>query len=238
MAMHLVNGIAASRNPEVPLIQATRHACAPFIGIADYRNKADRRYQWEASCIAFNDQVLELLKKEPTGRTVILSGNLYNYLKPGRLLVYRSTPNGDLWHDESHDEDVFKAVKTTIEDVRAMGHRVILITPPPRANFDVSRCLERRERSLMTFGGDPECGIHRDLLARENQKLNLFLNRIHTELKVSTLTFEGALCDGLMCKTTLDGIPLYRDDSHFSNVGGRALIQHMRLIDQIDQLAN
>jgi peptidoglycan/LPS O-acetylase OafA/YrhL len=238
MAMQLVNGIAISREPSVPLIQATRHACAPLMGLADYRNKADRRYEWESVCMAFNDQILESLGKVNTLKTVILSGNLMTYLKPERLLVYRSQEDGTLMHDVSHSDRIFEALKQTIDGIRALGLRVVMVAAPPNAPFDVSRCLERRMRSLLTYGGAPSCRIDQHVMSIENQALTTFLAKLKRELQVNTLTFDSTLCEEGQCNTVLDGIPLYRDDAHLSNDGGSALIQKMRLIDRIDAEAD
>jgi peptidoglycan/LPS O-acetylase OafA/YrhL len=237
MAMHLINGLASSRIPDVPLIQATRHACAPLMGIADYRNKSDQRFQWEASCIRFNDEVLEGLRRDKTLRTVVLAGNFTTFLNPDRHLVYRSSEDGTLKEDSSQPERVYQSLKLTVDGVRASGLKVVIVAPPPKAAFDVSRCLERRMRSLLTYGGDPECRIEPRAMEPEFRLFNLFISRLKSELKIDTLTFDSTLCDGLMCNTVYKGIPLYRDDAHFSVEGGGALIRDMKLMDQVDQLA-
>jgi hypothetical protein len=234
MAMHLVNGIALSRDPLVPLVQATRHACAPLMGLADYRKKADRRYQWESVCMAFNDEILESLGREKSLRTVILSGNFLTYLKPERLLVYRAKENGTLKHDASHADRVFEALKKTIDGIREYGLRVVIVAAPPHAAFDISRCLERKMRSLLSYGGDPSCRIDQREMDRINQPLKIFLSKVQSQLGVSVITFESALCEAGMCNTVLNRVPLYRDDAHFNNEGGKALIKNMKLMDQID----
>lgn len=237
MAMQLVNGVSQSRKPLVPLIQATRHACAPFIGIADYRNKSDRRYLWETSCIDFNDQVIRELSTDTERKTIILSGNLLNMLKPERLLVYRSPETGKLYHADSNPAEVLNAVKHTVLKIREAGHRVILIAQPPQASFDVSRCLERKGRSLLTFGADSNCRIKNEMNDELSQRLNRFLQQLKTELEVDTLRFDDFLCHDDVCETTFNGIPLYRDNTHLTNIGGVALIKKMDLIISIDSLA-
>jgi len=237
MAMHLVNGIALSRTPQVPLMQATRHACAPLIGLADYRNKSDRHYQWESVCMAFNDQILENLGNIPTLRTVILSGNFTTFLKPERRLVYRSNQHGLLEDDLSHSNRVFAALKQTIDGIRANGLRVVIVSAPPHASFDVSRCLERKARALFTYGGDLLCRIDQRVKSPEFLALTAFLEKVKSQVHVNTLTFEDMLCEKGMCNTNLNGIPLYRDDSHFSNEGGALLIKNMKLIELIDDTA-
>lgn len=237
MAMQIVNGIAMSRDPLVPLIQATRHACAPLMGLADYRNKADPRYQWESACMAFNDEVLQRLGKVETLRTVILSGNFLTYLKPERLLVYRSKESGTLNHDVSHSEMVYEAMRQTIDRIRAAGLRVVIISAPPHATFDVSRCLERRMRSLLSYGGDPSCRIDQREMNWANQPLTIFLSKVESQLGVRVITFDDALCEKGICNTVLNQTPLYRDKEHFTIGGGGALIREIKLLDQIDRLA-
>ncbi|NBV76443.1 MAG: hypothetical protein EBR59_10940, partial [Methylococcaceae bacterium] len=128
-------------------------------------------------------------------------------------------------------------VKRTVLRIRETGHRVILIAQPPQASFDVSRCLERKGRSLLTFGADSNCRIKNVMNDEVSQRLNRFLQQLKTELQVDTLSFDDFLCHDGVCETTFNGIPLYRDNAHLTNIGGVALIKKMDFINSIDRLA-
>ena len=238
MAMQLVDGLVNSKNPNIGVIQATRHACAPLIGVSGLGDKGSADLQWAKSCLDFNDDVIEKLKGLPTIRTVVLSGNFISLLKPDRIIVYRDS-NGLLTKDKSDPERIYKAFEAVVTALRKQGFRVVLVLAPPSAPYDVGRCLTRRINHMPILGTVRDCEIDEgEFVARRQQRLDAFVLSLRQRMHLTVLGFEETLCHSGKCITVMDDIPVYRDAVHFTIEGGRIVIQKSGLLEKIDRTAH
>lgn len=231
-AMQLVSGLADSG---VKLFQSTASACAPFVGVARIGGKYDRA--WAERCIAFNDTVVESLKKRPSITTVVIAGQASNYIsdKRNRLLVRQG--DGSLIEAEPSVDAVHQGLLKTIELVRRAGKKITIVASPPFGGYDVARCAERLMSGKLLLGAPPHCDI--DLARYKKLRagvLDLY-DRVERNGDLAVIWPSTFLCNDVRCQTVADGTILYRDSSHLSHGGSVALAKMMNLPELVQSLA-
>jgi peptidoglycan/LPS O-acetylase OafA/YrhL len=236
-AMHLVPGILESAGGAPPIVQATRSACGPLRGIARVNEKAGYNPAWAESCIAFNESVVRYLKKADSVKTVVLSSPLKQYVnKTERLLIWDVRDGSYRIVDASLTEAV-KSLKRTVDTVRALGKRVVVVAPPPSGGFDIGRCIERLENRLLTVGGSDECNIDMSAYRVERGKVLELLAALPQQADVEVIRFDSYLCDSKACRTQIDGTFIYRDGGHLSHEGSIFMANAVSLVEKINQEA-
>jgi peptidoglycan/LPS O-acetylase OafA/YrhL len=212
-AMHLGPALRASRSGgEAAVAEFTKPVCAPLLGAAVVN--AAYPEPWSRECLAFNDAVLDWLQAHPQVTTVVLSSPLgvldYPlYLRDGRILRDRAEVGAE----------VRAALLATAERVRALGRRVIFVSPPPQSGEDLSACAVH---SLVFGTRDPEnCSFPAGGRSARNAAALDLLAGLGAGLPV--LWLDDILCQAGRCQTLLEGRILYRDSGHFSREGSRLL---------------
>ncbi len=239
-AMHLVPGLVATHTG-TGLAQATRSSCGPLLGLAPVRitqsatgGANDQR--WAESCIKFNDSVMEYVRKSETINTVVISSVLVLYLSdPNYALLSRSDTGLKV---AGPDENAaIDALRTTVEAIRKTGKRVVLIAPPPKGNFNVGACLERRITGKAVFGAPFNCAIPMANYRTEQSAVLRLLDRVPIAANLDVIKFDPLLCDDLECAVTKGDALLYRDEGHFSFEGSRVMAKSMDLSGLVQKFA-
>jgi peptidoglycan/LPS O-acetylase OafA/YrhL len=226
-AMHLVPGLVDQ--PQAPgVVQATRSACGPILGVGPQRLENplpgpvyDRG--WAESCIEFNRSVLEYLKRTESIRIVVLSSPWVQYLTDDFALVMASGGVDDVVKPSVFN--ALSAFRASIEEVRAAGKRVVLIAPPPSADFNVGACLERQLADRIAIGGFKGCAI--PVAAYRERRLEVLSFLEQAEEFVPVIRLSEFLCTPESCATLIDGTMIYRDEGHLSHDGSRLLAARM-----------
>lgn len=227
-AMHIASGVANSVKGGV--VQATRSACPPTMGLSWFdanMSEADAR-----GCIAFNREVLQHIKDEPSIEIVVLAGALHAYFL-----------NGVQTYDEQHGtiptspNKVAGALEQTIANIRNLGKRIVFVSSPPTADFDVALCLERKELGLPLLGPVADCEIPLAMARRRSTEAKNILVTVEKRAGIAAIGFDDVLCDETKCKTTLGSLRLYRDNSHLSIDGSEALARELTIGSLIEKLA-
>lgn len=215
-AMHLVPGIAVTTDKGV--VQATRSACGPFLNIAPFNNARRHNYEWALDCIQFNASVLAYLEAQPSIETVVLGSIFNRYVaKSGwELVLVESGAPTNLGPTE---DIAVEAMKRTIEAIRAHGRKVVIVSPTPSTNDDLSGCVERRVTGKVTLGSQSDCRLDETKYRRLYRDVHAFLDRVSREAEVAIVDLSEPLCNGGTCATEFDGVPLYRDSAHLSHQG-------------------
>jgi peptidoglycan/LPS O-acetylase OafA/YrhL len=226
-AMHLLPGM---KDAAGGVMQATRSACPPFLGIAHFLESSPV-YTRDAArkCIEFNDSVLRALDAEPSVKVVALAAAL-SFYRASLSLMQRQEPG---WLESSMSEDaVVAAVKQTVDRIRATGRKVVLVESPPYAGFNIGGCLERRAGGLWTFGKFSDCKFTLDDYERASAPEIHLLQEISSRADIDEVGFGKALCPGGVCEPLLDGkIVLYFDGAHLTYEGSEYLGKKMHLPD-------
>lgn len=225
IAMHLVPGLAKLK---APLAQATMSYCGPLLSVAPIERKAGTAYtrEWAQDCIAFNESVAAFLEQTPSIRVVVLSSLLGQYLPASGNRVLINDP-GD---HQAHDADLELALdglRRTVEKVRELGRRVVIVAPPPSADFNVGKCLERFVSGKIVLGPSAACFISAAGDHRATEGVLALLAQVGREANVSVVSFDEQLCVGGRCKTLIGDTLVYRDERHLTHAGSELLATAM-----------
>jgi hypothetical protein len=234
-AMHLADGIQASA--KVPLAQATRFVCGPFLGIAPVDGRANPE-GWGRNCIAFNDSVVQALSSAASVNVVILSSSLTQYVpgaEPGWQVLERKAGSIAV-HDESTDV-LLTSLSRTVSALHRMGKRVVLVAPPPSASYDIGRCHARLAEGKPIVPEVRSCDVSVESYRRFRAANLAFLQEVERRDIVPVFRFDAALCSAQSCRTTLDGTLLYRDGDHLSRPGSALLGQRLDLTARLNAIA-
>jgi hypothetical protein len=233
-AMHLVPGLLASNSGTPAILQAAGSMCGPIIGMAVARS-GDDAIPW-TECLRFNDSVLSYLKSSDTVRIVILSSPFIQFLHPDNRLMVRDV-DGSMRTIGGDDATAVATLKKTVDSVRALNKKVVVVAGPPVADSDVSRCLERILTGKPTIVDDDQCSINIAHYHQQSAPVLEFLSELPTKAGVDVVNFDSFLCTPAVCRTMIDGVVIYRDALHFSEDGSRYVGEHVRLLEQINRKA-
>ena len=239
-AMHLVPGVAKEWKTG-GVIQATKSQCGPFLGLAprlivklEQGNFIDQ--VWAESCISFNKSVIDFLRITPSIQTVVLSSPFGQYVTKENY-QHVVLEGEEFISKPVSSATVLSSMQSTVEEIRKLGKRVVLVAPPPSSDFNIGGCLERQLSGAVAFGGRPDCVI--DRADYESKRTNVidFLNLTAVNADISVIRFDPWLCDASVCKTLLDGIMIYRDGGHLSYAGSELMAKRMHLAQLIREQA-
>lgn len=224
-AMQLVPGIAASSADGI--IQATKSACGPLLGLAQIAGGVYSK-DYAARCLVFNRSVLDYLAATPSIKVVVLSSPFYPYFDVANRRLLQEK-DGQLLEQVPSQALALAALLRTIERIRALDRRVVLVAPPPSTGFDYTHCLERRQTSRSSLNQPINCNIPLAEYRASKAEVLGFLNRVRTAANVEVISFADFLCSKEECATALQGTFLYRDEGHFSFSGSRIIAEQMHL---------
>lgn len=237
-AMHLIPGLADARSSiEVGVAHATRPACGPFIGVAQTKINGGYNQEWAESCIMFNDSVMEALSSSQTIEVVVLSSP-FTYLMNNQegLFNRNSEDDGIRWQPASFELSI-QALSRTVEKLRSIGKRVVIVAPPPKGSFDMGQCGRRLVQGLLSVGAGRNCRFNRsgaDPMVLDSSKL---LAKISEQYNVDIIDLGDASCSSSTCESVVDGIPLYVDGGHLSSEGSAWIAAQMDLRKAVWELA-
>jgi len=195
-------------------IIATQSACPPLLSI----ERPSR-----TSCNEFNQAVLELISITPEIETVILAarwalstkGTRYKNESgsPVQLVDIESPSSNDLSNVKLFEIGLIR----TIEKLRGLGKKVVLVNPVPEVGYDVPSALvitniTGREINAVIA---PTTEEYRE---RTAEVASIF-HEIKERHSIEVVTPEIYLCDTSHCRVVINGVALYRDDDHLSTFG-------------------
>ncbi|HNT38045.1 MAG TPA: acyltransferase family protein [Rubrivivax sp.] len=220
MAMQWAQALADMDRSRPGVAQATMSTCGPLVGVSPVYS-GDLGPQWARRCIAFNDSVLEWLRRQPALEHVLLGSVFLYHVERGQRL---QTRDGTMRQSVDAAEE---ALMATVQAIRAAGKRVSIMAPVPTAAFDVGACLERMISGLPVLGRK-DCDIDRRAWVRATSPVLELMRRMEAS-GVHVVHPDRVLCGGNVCVTRLDGVPLYRDKAHLSYSGAAVLIRKLEL---------
>jgi peptidoglycan/LPS O-acetylase OafA/YrhL len=237
-AMHLVPGIDATRG-DVSIVQATKYVCGPMLGVAPVTvlTGVDQNRLWSRSCLAFNDSVLDYLRRTPSIRTVLLSSVFKQYMSPDLFDTIERDADGRERESGGGVETGLRHMAQTVKAIRALGRKVVVVAPPPALDWDAGRCAERRLRGLPVYGAFADCAIPLDAYVAKRRNVLEFLRRLPAEAGVEVIAFDRALYTGRGFEPIRDGQILYIANGHFSYDGSLWVARRQQLMRQIEAAA-
>ncbi len=235
-AMHLLSGIADPGMNAGGVVQATRSACGPMLGLASVSKKEDSAYgvDWAYNCIAFNDSVLAYLQKTKSIKVVVLSSLLSQYVDASQFqILERKNANLPRPLEDAREKFAIDGLKATIDAVRAAGKKIVIVAPPPQSGLDIGRCTERLQRGLPILGVMNGCRINQASYERTRKSVLEVLDAVSGSANIDIIRFDPLLCHSGGCDTSMAGIALYRDSGHLSMQGSLTIAEKMGLVELI-----
>ncbi len=201
---HHVSGLAATKN-----------ACPPLLGVTRLDQSSAH------NCRAFNAAVFDLINKNGIANVVLAARwSLYwhgteNFGKRKKLALLGdgdTTPT-----DVAESRQVtLRAIKRTIAALEASGAKVWLVEQVPELGHSGPTIIAR----LAHVGASPErlsTSLEDHSLRQASFRQHLHMIRESYDLK--TLDPADILCNAAVCRSTMNGRSLYRDDDHLSRFG-------------------
>lgn len=233
-AMALTPGLAKEFSGGV--IQATSGACGPSIGVTPFNDGSstyDRAFA--ANCMEFNDKVLEFAVSNPSLEIVVISSPFTMPVNPRNHMLVRL--EGKAKAEKATPELAIQGISNLATALRGAGKRVAVVAPPPFGGFDIGACLERMDRGMVMFGEHSTCEVRFDTYANLRKRTIDLLHQIQSVAEVPVIWPSDFLCDENACKTSLEGVFLYRDSGHLSYSGSEYLVREASIAEQIQELA-
>ncbi|MGO1501388.1 MAG: acyltransferase family protein [Marinobacter sp.] len=216
-AMHLIPGVIESKKN---LVQLTKSVCGPIVGIAPVRGPYTK--SWAEKCIEHNDNALEFILKSDSITHVIMSANLRTYVEglDGQFLFNNDLITGGR-------KLTIESLVSTINKIKSAGKKPILVSPLPRAGFNVGDCLERKDTNLIVLRKN--CDIPLDDYLQYADKVIQSLETIEDRTGARVVWLKDLLCNHESCKSKLNETYVYRDEGHISISGSKVLFGKLSL---------
>lgn len=231
-AMHLVPGLVQEwKNRGV--IQSTKSSCGPLLGMAPRRlvhpgHGTVMDQAWAQGCIDFNQSVIDFLGTSASVDTVVLSSPFSAYVTQENYEHVLQT--GNSFSSVPVSSAAAQAgLQRTVDAIRAMGKKVVLIAPPPSSDFDIGGCLERLISGNIALGGRKGCTVDRTEYQTKRASVLELIAAVSAAVDVAVIRFDPYLCNATECQTMLAGTMIYRDAGHLSYAGSELLAKKMQL---------
>jgi peptidoglycan/LPS O-acetylase OafA/YrhL len=228
-ARHLVPGIVAQAG-ERGVLQATKNGCSPLLGL-NYLYP-HQTAAWSKTCVDFNQGVLEKLAATPSIKTVVLS-SAFNGMNAAGVQEAGGPDDPVILTPDLIVDHMAK----TVRQIRALGRQVVLVSSPPRSDFNIGSCLERQVTDKITLGPHQACRIAMTASGALPETHMTLYKRLAQEADLNVLDLAETLCAQAECKTTLNGKWLYYDGEHLSYEGSEEIFKEFNLLQHIDRKA-
>lgn len=203
-AMHLSQAISSS-STKISHTQVTKNTCSPVINTS----KTISNVQFADECINFNNIVLNSIIANTKIKYVILSSTFsFDNNRPIKI--------NSKYFDDSNNVLIQENIYKTISKIESSGKKVLIISPTPstRAHYDPARCsLNALKRSI-----SPEiCFFNKKDYSKKTINGYNLLKAVESNSKI--LWIDSLICEKNICRTMIDGQPIYRDNGHLSTYG-------------------
>ena len=240
-AMHLVSGVVDTSSRAVA--QATMGNCGPVLNLAPISDVFYGR-RWAESCVAYNQQVFQHVLGSEGIEIVVLSSVFRKYLTKhdvwgkGSWGLFKTDTTGLGEESAVSESALIEHFAATVEALRAVGKRVVVVGPTPSAGFNVGACLERRAKQKLVLGAPTDdCTVPHAQHLEANGAVIGFLDNLERAADVEVIRLDEHLCSAGSCRVTSGDTILYVDAGHLTHEGSVAIAREMRLGELIEQLA-
>lgn len=209
-AMHLADGL---QQAGIDFMQATKSVCGPSFHDSPvpggYYNEA-----WARDCLEFNRSVKRFLEQSPGQIEWVVMASPFGMIADGELF------DGLRTYSPTSGQR-FATFTRTVSDLRNLGIRPVLVTPPPTILRNVAQCLERRAAGLPVLVEDfePDCSFAEALSIERSRERLQRLDELIVMTQVETVRLPQLMCTQGSCAASVMGVPLYKDAGHLSRVG-------------------
>jgi peptidoglycan/LPS O-acetylase OafA/YrhL len=209
--------------------------CPPLLGADLIKNGKP-----ETSCTERNNELAKLII-DSDATVVFLAGRWAMYTETTRAEGERGSrvylgDETDYSENRENSRRAFnESLERTIKLLIDNGKIPVLFNQVPSYSFNPSNCWIKKES--YPWLSDVSCNLEQ--IKMDNRLA--YANKVISTLAVKypsliVITPTDLLCDGRICKSKLDGIPLYRDNDHLNSEGARSLLRAYLQSDESNRL--
>ena len=199
--------------------QFTKTSCPPLGLVAP--NSPERE-----NCVAFNENSLAEVIKDPDVKTVVLAGywltNFPPFTEHGRYVAEGQEASA------VSVEESWSNLGAGLDDVVARlqrgGKRVFVVIDSPSLGFNPllltlsDAIAPRRALKKLLWSGDSS-GLTPYADESSNERLEVLLRRVAASHHAEVIDLYGTLCTESTCRYALNGRPLFEDPHHLTRLG-------------------
>lgn len=230
---HLVPGLVATSRHL--FAQASKGRCSPLL---DYAQIADpNEYEFAKGCILYGHSVIDYIRRTPSLKVVILSGQYFRTLEGGAARGLRGLDDGSFGPAPLGINPTVAAQRATVATLRKLGLRVVIVFMPPSSNLNLGNCWERMTEGLPIFGPHRGCRLATNDPARAEQAFDALLAGFSDGGTVPVIRPDRALCNARECQIAEGDRPIFRDTGHFTTHGSLIVGRRLDLGEQAWRIA-
>ena len=200
-------------------VSVTQNGCPPILDV-DFSNRA------RELCLGHNEEVFSQIEKM-TPDTVVIHARWPLYVEQKRFRSGQARPPRLMWaHSGNREADLLVALERTVERVRGLGARVVLIGTIPEVHFSVPTTIQR----AMQVGSELPLGTARTEFEARRRSSKTLLETVSARTGSQLLHPAEQLCGAEHCIVVKDGVALYRDDNHLSREGALVVVPSLKPI--------
>lgn len=196
--------------------------CPPFIGVDLIKNGRP-----EIECTDKNNRLLEVIKKSETS-IVFLAGRWAMYTETTRSEGEKGSrvflgDSSDYSESLENSRRAFRAgMDATIEQLIAYSKRPVLFEQAPAYPFLPSNCLVRKAR--YSWLSEESCDIDKASVDKRQHYANAVISEMEKKYpELIVIRLNKFICQGDVCFSELNGVPLYLDNDHLNAKGSEML---------------
>ncbi|RMD62603.1 MAG: acyltransferase [Alphaproteobacteria bacterium] len=211
----------------------TYSRCVPIRGL--YRVDQGR----SDPCPGYNEDVFEFLRTSPIKTLIIASrwmwyvekeafSNGEGGVEPGLSAYADVVGKPPSRNEEERMARVVQRYKDGLRDLLTLGKRIILIYPIPEVGWHVPDYLAK----VAAFGETADAPLSTSYARylERNRRAIAALDAVGEHPELVRIRPGNIFCDTFVkdrCVTEIEGVPLYFDDDHVSNVGARLVVDQI-----------
>lgn len=198
--------------------------CPPLLGASLLKGGEP-----ETQCTDNNNELAKVIAQS-TVKYVFLAGRWSMYTETTRSVGERGSRvylgmNNDYSESIENSRKTFStSLEATVKFLIENGKVPIIFDQVPAYNFNPSNCWLKK--SMYDSFRNEDCNIHQeDVDKRQNDHKNVLSQLAKKYSEIIIINTQSVLCDGDICTSKLDGVPLYNDNNHLSYEGARVLMR-------------
>lgn len=214
-SMHLVPGLIATMDHA--LDEASLGHCSPLLDYAELASPNERSSS--IACMGFTRSVLDYIRRTPSIRVVILSAS-YNRtlaLPKGRAAI--AVVDGTVRDATLGLQPTLEAQRRTIAAIRAMGRKVVVVSPTPPSQIDLGQCWERTVERRPIVGPFSNCRTAPSDVPAQWREYRQMLDGFERRAGVPVIRLDRLFCGSGRCESQRNGQPFFRDAGHLTTAG-------------------